>query len=298
MAIQFDPKALNTFSNVNFSQTDAIANLGESGGLVQNGTRGHGILAKFRGKSVQAKNNAVRTELLKALGQAFGLNGVSEQGGKTIFSNAFMDRLEEILGPEAFKRDDFGIKDGAVASGKPLTQRRITAICNAALAKAEMPYDAKAYNAKIDSLMAQFSGKMMDPHSVIKLREYALTIRKTIEFLESDMGGFNEACANRSLDEIKDFVFNRTRLTIYPKDIARALEQKGFADPGNPPVDQVKNYIRERLVTMVKTTVDLCLEAKKLEDCVDMIDVIYRNYYRVEESLLALGKITQPNLNQ
>ena len=161
-----------------------------------------------------------------------------------------------------------------------------------------MPYDGKAYNAKIDSIMGRFSGKMMDPHSVIKVREYALTIRKTIEFLEKDMGGFNEACANRSLDEIKDFVFKHTRLTIFPEDITRALEQKGFVALGNPPVDQVKNYVRERLETMVKTTVDLCLEAKDLKDCVNMIDVIYRNYYRVEESLLALGKITQPNLNQ
>ena len=297
MAIQFDPKALSAFSNVDFRQADAITNLGENGGLVQNGTRGHGVFAKFRGKDIVAKNNAVRTELLKALGQAFSLNGVNEQGGKTTFSPEFMDRLEKILGP-AFKRGDFGIKNGTVASGKPLTQRRITAICNAALAKAKMPYDGKAYSAKIDSIMGRFSGKKMDPHSVIKVREYALTIRKTIEFLENDMGGFNEACANRSLDEVKDFVFKHTRLTIFPEDITRALGQKGFAAPGNPPVDQVKNYIRERLETMVKTTVDLCLEAKKLEDCVNIIDVIYRNYYRMEDALLALGKITQPNPGQ
>ena len=43
-----------------------------------------------------------------------------------------MNRLEECLGA-AFKREDFGIDaNGVVKSGKPLTQRRIRAVCNAA----------------------------------------------------------------------------------------------------------------------------------------------------------------------
>ena len=153
-----------------------------------------------------------------------------------------------------------------------------------------MPYDGKAYSAKIDSVMDRFSGKRFDFLSVAKVREYALTIRKTIQFLENGMDGFDEAYANRSLDEIKDFVFKRTRLTILPEDITAALERKGVADPANPPADQVRNYIRERLETMVKTTVDRCLEAKKLDDCVETIDALFRNYYRVEKALLALEK--------
>ena len=132
MAIQFNPNALNAFSNVNFGADDAIANLGEGNGLVQNGNRGLGVFAKIRFNSTKEKNNAVRTELLKALGQAFNLAGIGEQDGKTTFSRGFMNRLEEILGP-AFKRGDFGIDaNGAVTSGKPLTQRRIQAVCNAA----------------------------------------------------------------------------------------------------------------------------------------------------------------------
>ena len=43
MAIQFDPNALSAFSNVNFGQADAIANLGDGNGLVQNDTRGLGV---------------------------------------------------------------------------------------------------------------------------------------------------------------------------------------------------------------------------------------------------------------
>ena len=156
---------------------------------------GSSLLKPFRSGETEKRNNAVRTELLKALGQAFNLQGVGEHGGKTTFSDEFMRRLSDILGP-AFKRGDFGIEDGVVASGKPLAQRRIKAICNAALAKAEMPYDGKAYSAKIDSIMGRFSGKRMAPVAVLKVREYALTIRKTIEFLENGMDGFDEAFAN------------------------------------------------------------------------------------------------------
>ena len=159
MAIQFNPNALNAFSNVNFDQNDAIANLGEDNSLVQNGNRGLGIFAKIRFSSTKANNNAVRTELLKALGRAFNLDGVGEQGGKTTFSREFMDRLEEILGP-VFKRGDFGIDaDGAVASGKPLTQRRIQAVCTAAT-----DYAARArLDKKLeDVLMLLKGGKIAD----------------------------------------------------------------------------------------------------------------------------------------
>lgn len=133
MAIQFNPSALSAFTNVDFGADDAIANLGDNNNLVQNGNRGLGVLAKFRSGATKDSNNAVRTELLKALGQAFNIDGVDEHQGKTTFSREFMDRLEQILGPAAFKRADYELKDGAVASGKPLTQRRIQAVCNAAM---------------------------------------------------------------------------------------------------------------------------------------------------------------------
>ena len=136
MAVQFNANALSRFSNVNFGDDNAIANLGKGDGLVQKDKLGTFLLKPFRAPSTRDRNNAVRTELLKALGQAFDIRGVSEgDGGKTTFSAEFMDRLEELLGPEAFKRDDFGIKNGEVKSGKPLTQRRITAIVDAARAK-------------------------------------------------------------------------------------------------------------------------------------------------------------------
>lgn len=122
MAILFNPQALSRFANVNFGKDKSIVNLGaDKETLVKNNELGCFLWKPFRSEENEAKNNAVRTELLKALGQAFEINGVTEHGGQTLFSSAFMDRLEEILGPEVFKREDFGLEGGEVASGKPLT---------------------------------------------------------------------------------------------------------------------------------------------------------------------------------
>ena len=106
MAIQFDPNALNRFADVNFRKSDAIANLDGKGGLKENGTRGWGVFSGWRSGDTKRSNNAVRTELLKALGRAFHLEGVGELAGKPTFSEVFMNKLAEIIGPE-FKREDF-----------------------------------------------------------------------------------------------------------------------------------------------------------------------------------------------
>ena len=160
MAIQFNLNALSRFSNVNFGDNDAIANLDEGNGLVQNEKLGFILTRKFRSSTAEKQNNAVRTELLKALGNAFGLNdGVVVNNGKTTFTEQFMSRLEEILGP-AFKRGDFGIKNGVVDSGKPLTQRRIQAIVKAARAKGDAAaYDGTTYLVKVDYIKGLIKGK-------------------------------------------------------------------------------------------------------------------------------------------
>ncbi len=111
-----------------------IANLDGTDAIRQNGTYSGALSALGRSKIERAANNDVRTELLKALGNAFGLAGMGEKDGTVTFSKGFMDKLERILGSD-FKRDDFKIDaDGKVSSGRPLTSRRITAI----LAKAEV----------------------------------------------------------------------------------------------------------------------------------------------------------------
>ncbi len=57
--------------------------------------------------STRAANNAARTEFLRSLGNAFGLEGIGRNDkGVTTFSKDFMDKLEKLLGPD-FKRDAF-----------------------------------------------------------------------------------------------------------------------------------------------------------------------------------------------
>ena len=277
MAIMFNPQALDAFAKVNFGADDAIANLGENNSLVQNGNRGLGVFAKIRFTSTKANNNAVRTELLKALGQAFEIDGVTEQGDKTRFSDQFMNRLEEILGP-AFKRDDFGIKDGAVDSGKPLTQRRIKAIIKAACAKSESGYDANAYSAKVDAIADVFKNKDPKAPSTIAGHNFINYMKRTIAILESDLGGFDVSCPDiDDLDKIQRFIVTKIKLVIYPEEITSFLERaNALAKPGEDPVEgkqerraQIKTFLRDMLQTMVKENVDVCLkaiEAGKLDD--------------------------------
>ena len=171
----------------------SIANLGGDDKLVQKDKLGLFLWKPFRSDDTEKRNNAVRTELLKALAQAFGLEGVTEHDGKTMFSDEFMNRLSDLLGP-AFKRGDFGIKDGVVASGKPLTQRRITAIFKAAaIVKAETPYDAKTYLAKVDSLEDVLKTKDPNAQTTITGLDYAKSFKLTIAFIENDLPGFDRA---------------------------------------------------------------------------------------------------------
>ena len=56
-----------------------------------------------------------------------------------------MDKLAKLLGPE-FKRDDFGVgADGTVTSGRPLTQRRISAIMKQAAIVGKGEYNHDKY---------------------------------------------------------------------------------------------------------------------------------------------------------
>ena len=128
MTIQFDASKATMFRNVDFGNENAIANLDGKDGVKANGR--FTLFGKFsRTDEQRADNNAVRTALLKALGQAFGLSGMTTEGGTVKFSRDFMGRLEQILGSKVFKRGDFEVgADGVVKSGKPLTQRRITAL--------------------------------------------------------------------------------------------------------------------------------------------------------------------------
>lgn len=304
MAIQFNPKALSMFSNVDFGNDNAIANLGGDNNLVQKKKLGSVFLRMFRLPSTEARNNAVRTELLKALGNAFSIDGVTERDGKTRFSAQFMNRLEEILGPDAFKRGDFGLKDGAVDSGKPLTQRRITAIITAACAKSESGYDATAYSAKADAIADAFKGRDPNALSTRTAQRYVDAMKRTIDWLENDLEGFDAAVPGiGNLEKVKTFVYKRTRLFIYPDDIRSFLAQVEAAKRQDRPENEdeqnqiinidnlpkndeateerranIKTYIIDRLQTMVKESIDICLKAIAAGKADEVMEIVNNGY--------------------
>jgi len=195
MTVSFNPKKLEMFRNAHFESTKSIANLDGANGLKANKKLGNPIWRLFRSDDTRDANNAVRTELLKSLGQAFGLSGMSEKDGKVTFSKEFMTKLEKILGADVLKTDDFKVKDdGTVSSGKPLTSRRITAILNkAAVVSNTDDFNVDIYKAKMDAIkkdlgLAGLSEKQLQ--KVLKDKPYLglfLTAEKGLDFLKNDL---------------------------------------------------------------------------------------------------------------
>jgi len=149
MPIEFNSAALDLFRTASFDNANTIANLGEKK-IVSGGTWAPSIKILGRTELERTANNQVREELLRCLGKAFNIDGITENDDGTVeFTRGFMDRLSALLGRD-LKAGDFGIPDagGRVKSGKPLTQRRITAILNRAekvvkdsAASVENPFD-------------------------------------------------------------------------------------------------------------------------------------------------------------
>ena len=126
--------ALNMFRSATNWDNKGVANLDHKYAVLNDHVYGGWLSSIGRDDDEKEANNKVRAELLRSLGLAFKLKGMSEDGdGRLRFSTGFMDRLGQLLG-KSLKRGDFGIdNDGYVASGCPLTARRIKFI----LAKTE-----------------------------------------------------------------------------------------------------------------------------------------------------------------
>ncbi len=159
----FNSSAIQKFQNFqteNAGNAEAIAGMNKDGTIGKTGDRSFAN-AVFRSDTEKAHNNAVRTQLLQSLGAALEINGArTTTNGTVCFSKKFIGELQKLLG-DSFKMEDFGFsKDGAVTSGKPLTQRRISAI----MAKVQEVGQAR---------MAASNAIVGDSHTLQQVRDFA-----------------------------------------------------------------------------------------------------------------------------
>ena len=240
--MNFKISELSAFSSAKLGTSDnAIANVSDNGDrIVQKNTYYGKVGWIFRRSGAKAANNAVRTELLCALGRAFDLEGVgNNSAGKTTFSRKFMDRLSELLGPE-FKRDDFGIgDDGIVDSGRPLTQRRIKAILNRATlvgrAKNE-DFDIKAAQVKYDYVSSKIKSLPEDS----RIREHFDSVKKLMDFVQNELPTLLTG----------NYMFDRNKPVdeLNPAGYLQKIDEDG--NPSISPllkIDNVRAYLVDRL---------------------------------------------------
>ena len=294
MSLDINFAALGAFRNVNFGNADAIANLKQGGGVEQNGKLGSFLGKMFRSSATQANNNAVRTELLKSLGQAFGLSGMSEAGGKTTFSAEFMAKLEGILGRDVFKAADFKIgRDGTVSSGKPLTQRRIQAIVNKAVVASRGQYDAGVYRTKLDSINAKIATMPEGPGTKVAMQDHFAAVGKLIDFMDkeldglfdenftynpqkdqegdnvpyvmvSKLGGKYEQKPLKSIGMVTQYVkdFTGKLFHIQENILAGVKNIAQLSDLDDPP-EQITAYLKRAMTEFVMASIDTYLDADK-----------------------------------
>ena len=188
MAIELNSSALNAFRELHLENANAIINV-DGEGLKQNGTYSGALSSLSRSKEAQAENNAARTALLKALGRAFNVKGMNEVDGKVTFTKDFMDRLETILGKD-FKRGDFKLTaNGEVASGRPLTMRRIDAIVKKADLVGAGTFSVDVYRRKFEVMLKDMGAAKMSPEDMKKKGGEFITlhnIAKILTFLEKE----------------------------------------------------------------------------------------------------------------
>ena len=121
--------ALDMFRTANRWTADSIANL-DGNAIKKVGEYGGPLSALGRSDIEKSANNEMRTELLKALGNAFNMQVMTGNDGKARFTKEFLRNLERKIGAD-FKRTDFSLdSERYVNSGRPLTARRIKAILN------------------------------------------------------------------------------------------------------------------------------------------------------------------------
>ena len=242
--IQFrmNSQPLNFFRAADFGNEDTIASLKGNDGIKSGGTLSKSIFRSWsRTDAEKEANNQVRTKLLEALGNAFGVTGISKSDGKVRFSAAFMDRLEQILGKGVFKKSDFGVKgpDGTVTSGKPLTQRRIQAILTKATVVGATPLNR-------DSI-AVYEARLATIAKKINLDAYEATL-KTFANLEGDAKLEAEGNLANKFPVQAHFHAVKKALAFYKDELPKFLQENlHFSEDALKDADGMPDYLRDEL---------------------------------------------------
>ncbi|WP_406039924.1 hypothetical protein [Succinimonas sp.] len=160
-------KSFDPFKSGFDENTIINASAGKSGdGSISVTAKGRYKLFSFwnRTPAQKAENNAARAQLLTALGKAFNMEGVHNEQGRVTFSRDFLNKLEEKLGKDVLKTGDFKLDNqGNVASGKPLTARRVRQILNKAytmVSKAPEKIDYDKYADKLENIKASYENNL------------------------------------------------------------------------------------------------------------------------------------------
>jgi hypothetical protein len=326
--MSFNISALDAFRNAQLNGEDAIANVGKDNTVSQKGSY-HGALgAIFRLSSTRAANNAARTEFLRSLGNAFGLEGIGRNAqGVTTFSRDFMDKLERLLGPD-FNRDDFKVgADGTVSSGKPLTQRRITAIIKQATIVGKGEYDYSTYKTKLNYVKGQIEGLKIDG-SLNYAKEAAVQhfekVAKLLEFAEKELprlidenylydpnqpagpdnpkyvlhktidGDFSEEPLT-TISAVTDYIQTKYGELFHVQENILGSGIARFMDLEDPQ-KQITDYLTRTIQAFVMTSVDLFIDAEKAGKTVDFMKDLSGTWPCVEGKTSGLIEFRLANL--
>ena len=304
MAIELNSGALNIYRNAAFADAKTILN-NDGDGIKANGVYSGALSALTRSSDEKAANNAARTELLKALGRAFNVKGMTEEGGKVTFSKDFMARLEKILGAD-FKRGDFGLNaDGEVASGKPLTMRRVQAIVKKADLVGNGSFSLPVYERKMDVIKSELGYGRISADDFRKMAKQDQVARAflmaadILEFLkheaEQTLGvnpeyEFAVECGeefngpklqyfDRVAGEYKPFsdlndydVYLQSRIGV-----VMHFENAGYDRTNPETIGKLKNYIAGIAQLYLKRVVDNYFDAKAEGKVPEYLDHINRN---------------------
>ena len=302
MPVTFDAKPMEFFGSADFKNDNAIVQLGGDRQLKSDSTfSSANIFRWMRGPETRQQNNEIRTQLLKSLGESFGLSGMGTgANGEITFSKDFMDKLEKLIGP-AFKRDDFGVpaEGGAVSSGKPLTARRLNAIRASAGVYDVSDFSLDAYKQKVGAILReQFGidttlGLSKEKFQALTKNDPALEvyagIEKSIDFLQNGFKDFVREEPSYSLDkefgesdeklaqhavkfEVKDpetGEYKDMRTHSCSDSLFKILrgnlihtERADFSYAASRDIAPLKKYVGDTLKGFIKNGVDAYLEAK------------------------------------